>query len=92
MRVRWFGHPWPNDVDRAPICEDDADRVELPPGTVCMECGKKIKSHEQGVVMASVGAIEGSFLISLGYERHWVVAEHLECMLYQTLGYKRMPG
>jgi hypothetical protein len=84
MRTRWFGRPWPSDELRAPICEDDADRVELPDGIVCARCEHAITSDDSGVVM---GCSEGmSHAFTLAATGTLVCAEHLECFLHAILG------
>jgi hypothetical protein len=85
MEVRWFGEPWPSELLRAPVCEDDARRIETPVGQICIECLEPIGKEDQGVVMLGIG-IEQRFEIILGARRHEVCAEHLECFLLGVLG------
>lgn len=89
--MRWFGHPWPSEIRRAPVCEDDADHVDLPTGARCCYCEKWIGPNDQGVVMAASAGVRHSFEMILGARRHIIVAQHLDCLLYQVLGYRRMP-
>jgi hypothetical protein len=50
--VKWFGEPWPSADCRAPVCEDDADRVPPPPpGEECLLCGEGFAPDAQGVRM-----------------------------------------
>src|SRR4030095_12564113 len=47
--VKWFGSPWPSDECRAPVCEDDADRVDPPPaGEAGVLCGGVFPPHTPG--------------------------------------------
>jgi len=48
-RVHWFGAPWPSEALRAPICEDDRYRIEIPVGASCCHCGELIDTDNQGV-------------------------------------------
>jgi hypothetical protein len=49
--TKWFGEPWPSAELRAPVCEDDADRVPPPPpGEECILCGTTFTEDAQGVV------------------------------------------
>ena len=46
----WFGEPWPSAELRAPICEDDAQRVLVPVGRPCVHCDEEIVSGDRGEV------------------------------------------
>lgn len=48
---KWFGEPWPEADLRAPVCEDDADRVDVPVGQACSICGRLIKADDRGVLI-----------------------------------------
>ena len=55
--MKWFGEPWPSAETRAPVCEDDADRVDPPPpGEECLFCGGFFASDAQGAVMPHLKA------------------------------------
>lgn len=68
--VMWFGEPWPSAEERAPVCDNDADRVPVPVGQVCGQCGEPLAPRARGVVIPSTT------------DEPW----HLECLLYNTLG------
>lgn len=55
MPTRWFGEPWPHSDWRAPVCEDEASRVDVPVGEVCPYCGAAIAAEDRGIVMGYVG-------------------------------------
>lgn len=82
MTTRWFGEPWPSEDLRAPVCESDADKVELPKGTRCYDCGQEITSTDSGVVSFASFDIPHSFALDDGN----VVAAHLQCFLLMILG------
>ena len=88
MRVRWFGDPWPSDDLRAPVCEDDEYHFDVPVGYRCFHCEQEIGPDDQGIIMAwSAPEVENvSFYIIIDGLDYLVCAEHLECMLYATLG------
>jgi hypothetical protein len=85
MRVHWFGEPWGNTY-RAPICEDDAFRVEIPLGHECIDCGKQFKKTSQGVITGCSPSIWGHWMLEIeGVERP-VCAYHLHCWLAEVVG------
>lgn len=47
--MRWFGEPWPRPDWRAPICEDDSLRIDVPVGEKCIHCRESIEEGDQGV-------------------------------------------
>ena len=50
--MRWFGEPWPSPERRAPVCEDDAKRMEVPAGEPCSgQCGRLIETSDRGVAI-----------------------------------------
>jgi hypothetical protein len=58
----WFGEPWPADWrqnGRAPVCEDDAQRVATPVGDICVYCQGPIGETDQGILMACMTADGG---------------------------------
>lgn len=71
----WFGDPWPSADYRAPVCEDDADRVPAPIGETCLHCREGITGEDRGILMPYLD-VDG---------RH-VGPVHAECLLRMTLG------
>lgn len=49
--MRWFGEPWPSAERRAPVCEDDGDRMPVPVGSRCAYCEKDIEPDDRGVAI-----------------------------------------
>lgn len=75
--MQWFGDPWPSAERRAPVCEDDKDRVPLPPGELCGMCGNLIEEGSQGVVMPHQSfsdIMPGMVVTEIRYH-------HLDCIL-----------
>ena len=70
--MKWFGEPWPDPDLRAPVCEDDADRVDVPVGETCGVCGNEIAADAQGVVIPHVLTFPG---------RSRMEPVHLACLL-----------
>jgi hypothetical protein len=89
MHVRWFGKPWPSDDRRAPICEDDEYQVHAPVGYQCGRCDELFEAEDQGIVMAYAGAplAGNTFTLETEDGEAVVIAEHLHCFLYSTLGF-----
>lgn len=55
--MKWFGEPWPSAELRAPVCDDDALRVDPPPpGELCGLCDQGFWVGAQGVVIPHVTA------------------------------------
>lgn len=88
MRIRWFGEPWPSEEERAPICDDDAYRVDVPVGQTCVGCEREIEASDQGIVMASSPELPLTWTIW-----KWgdpvavcVCGYHRECFLLSVLG------
>lgn len=82
-RTKWFGEPWPRPDWRAPICEDDADRIPIPVGTPCYRCGELIDEDDQGT--ASPGWIG----MGANDKPEWhpePLYDHKECGLRAVLG------
>lgn len=80
--MKWFGSPWPSEELRAPVCEDDADRVPPPPpGEDCILCGQVIEEGAQGVMMPHLTADKTSPWISW-YEARY---SHLDCLISNVL-------
>lgn len=73
--MRWFGTPWPLVDARAPICENDAERMETPVGEVCLYCEEPIGADDRGTEMPYI---------------HDDVSEirfiHIECSFRQVMG------
>ena len=74
-RTRWFGAPWPSTDRRAPVCEDDAQRVPTPLNEDCMMCGHPIRPDDSGCSMPH--------LSESGAEWKYT---HRVCMLRMSLG------
>jgi hypothetical protein len=81
--TKWFGEPWPSAELRAPVCEDDADRVPPPPpGEECILCGRGFKPDAQGVVMPHMTASDimpGMFITEIHYS-------HIDCLIGNVTG------
>ena len=88
MRVKWFGDPWPNALHRAPICESDADRVEIPVGSKCLDCEKAIVERDRGVITACSPNIWGSWELTWNGKIFRVCSYHLSCWLSSVVGEK----
>lgn len=73
----WFGEPWPSHTMRAPVCEDDAERVEVPVGRPCVLCDEPIGDGDSGTLMAARNPVTGQW----GPE-----PVHRECSLREVLG------
>lgn len=73
----WFGEPWPSHTMRAPVCEDDAERVEVPVGRLCVLCDEPIGDGDSGTLMAARNPVTGQW----GPE-----PVHRECSLREVLG------
>lgn len=86
MRVRWFGEPWPDAELRAPVCEDDAYRIDPPTHACCLRCELPISDTDQGIVMACRPSFDEDITFTL--DEHTVCAEHLYCFLLSVLGHQ----
>jgi hypothetical protein len=90
VRVRWFGEPWPSRESPAPICDDDAFRVETPVGKRCLHCPDLIVEGERGVVMATDPLGNEWWTMEIQQDgdefRLPVVAAHIDCLMRATLG------
>lgn len=78
MTQCWWGEPWPRADYRAPVCEDDALRREVPIGEVCMHCAETITETDRGVTFPGYVDTEG-----------WnptLLHAHRECQLHNVLG------
>jgi hypothetical protein len=70
--MKWFGEPWPSAELRAPVCEDDAERVPPPPpGEICALCDEGFVPDAQGVKMPHIRTF-------LDVELRYI---HLDCLL-----------
>lgn len=74
--MKWFGEPWPHPDFRAEVCSDDADRVEVPIGEICLWCDQIIVPGDQGVEIPM--SLEG-LVVTLG-------AYHVRCFLTEVVG------
>ena len=76
--MQWFGEPWPSAEYRAPVCEDDKDRVPPPPpGEPCLLCDHPIEQGDRGIVMphmTSSSIMPGMFITEIRYC-------HIECLI-----------
>lgn len=73
--AKWFGPPWPSAELRAPVCEDDADKVPTPVGHACTVCWRSILDDDQGVLIPC--------LLS---ETAWeMLPTHIVCFLRQVV-------
>lgn len=76
--MNWFGEPWPSEELRAPVCEDDKDRVPPPPpGELCALCGNPIEEGARGVVIPHIEMLDASQGLSMTEIRY----NHLGCLL-----------
>jgi hypothetical protein len=67
----WFGDPWPTELLRAPVCEDDTQRVPVPVGATCFWCDDLIDEDDRGSFM---GTMDGPVPI------------HIECSMRSVMG------
>lgn len=51
--MTWFGEPWPSPAERAPVCEDDAQRVPTPIDMQCASCEELIGENDRGTLFAN---------------------------------------
>jgi hypothetical protein len=75
----WFGEPWPSAEERAPVCEDDAQRVETPVGSDCLFCDDQVAEGDRGTL--TMALIPGP-----GGPRWSLEPVHAECGLRNVLG------
>lgn len=75
--TKWFGEPWPSAELRAPVCEDDADRVPPPPpGEECVLCGRGFKPGARGVLIPHFPGVG-----------EWAVRySHISCLVGNVTG------
>lgn len=76
----WWGEPWPRDDCRAPVCENDAQRIETPVGEKCFQCEEEIVEGDRGTAIGGVGMRDGE-PVGLG-----LMYQHIECSLRSVLG------
>jgi hypothetical protein len=77
--TNWFGEPWPSAELRAPVCEDDAERVDPPPpGEECILCGHPFEAADRGIRMPHITA---------GLQRE-LRYSHIECLHSNVMGEK----
>lgn len=74
--MKWFGEPWPNDVERAPICEDDLGKVRTPTGKPCFWCEEPVLTGDRGIMM----------VVSENYQGAREAPWHIECFVRSTVG------
>jgi hypothetical protein len=74
--MRWFGEPWPSAELRAPVCEDDAERMPVPVGSACLHCNELIDENDRGTEVGYIGP--GGY--PSGYGIRYV---HRECDFHQ---------
>lgn len=87
MRVHFFGEPWPTADERAPICEDDAYRVDVPVGHRCIRCEKGFDVADRGIMTAATPDLPLTWTTTkIGGLPRTVCAYHLGCFLIETLG------
>lgn len=86
MHVRYFGEPWPNAENPAPVCADDTYKIATPVGTKCIQCGKKITEKDRGVVTAASPRLWEHWHLAVTGYLHTVVTYHLSCFLEVVLG------
>lgn len=71
----WFGSPWPSEDYRAPVCENDADRVDPPPaGEQCVFCEEGFPPDAQGLRFPHIDADRNTLM------RY----AHLDCLLHNV--------
>lgn len=83
MEVCWFGEPWPTREARAPICGDDARRVDTPVGRLCVGCEDPVIDGERGLITAASPS-ENSFALTIDGDTWEVCAWHIDCMVRAT--------
>lgn len=69
--MKWFGEPWPAADFRAPVCEDDTERIPTPVGEPCLWCGEPIADRDRGQMIFGPPAL---------------VPAHIECLTRQAFG------
>lgn len=73
----WFGEPWPSPHLRAPVCQNDDDRVPAPmPWVRCLFCGKPFAFLARGVTIPHID--------DDGQARERAI--HLACLLGNVTG------
>lgn len=72
----WFGDPWPDARNPAPVCEQPAMRVPTPVGARCPLCDEEIVEGDRGELMLYMFDSDG-----IG-----VRPVHVECQLRAVLG------
>lgn len=80
MQVRWFGQSW-----NASVCLPN-NKVDIPVGTKCLECNKKITERDRGLITACSGRLWGSWQLAIGGYLHQVCSYHLACFLELVVG------
>lgn len=76
----WWGEPWPSEHLRAPVCEDDSERVPVPVGLPCLACRELIREGERGTVTSALVDGEG------GWPEATAAPIHVECSLRTVIG------
>lgn len=72
----WFGDPWPSERLRAPVCEDDTQRVPVPVGATCFWCDDLIDEDDRGTYMGHLAADGTSCSRPI----------HVECSMRSVMG------
>jgi hypothetical protein len=88
MHVRWFGEPWPSADERAPICDDDAYRIDAP-DVLCISCDEQVVPGDRGVVTwagEGVGDERHALEIDTGPLTYRAVAYHVDCWFEGVMG------
>ena len=81
--MKWFGEPWPSAELRAPVCEDDADRMPVPVGEPCARCQRPFGARDRGVAIPFVTG-------GLDWEAVQIqeIYHHIRCFLAGVIGEK----
>ena len=77
--MNWFGEPWPSAELRAPVCEDDAERIPTPVDASCIWCGEAIALGDRGEAFPGIVDAGGEWVTEVKYA-------HAECQLRNVMG------
>lgn len=86
MHIRWFGRAWGRGNLRAPICEDDTYKIDVPVGTICLTCTNPITENNRGLVTACSPEIPGAWTLQTEEGDYPVVSYHAACFFSITTG------
>lgn len=76
----WFGDPWPDARNPAPVCAEPASRVPTPVGAACLHCREEVVDGDRGSLMPAVDiGPEGTPVAK-------IMPIHAECLLRMTVG------